>query len=309
MLLLAPLTTEDADDIVMQKLRVVAKYVDIWTTWRLWNFRSIAYSTTQYTMFNVMKDIRNLDPSALAQKLFDGLDSEEQDFDTEDDLRLHQQNNRYLSRMLARIADYVEVESGNPSRYVEYVHGKGKKKYDVEHIWANKPDRHRGEFPSASEFDDYRNRIGGLLLLPSSFNRAYGALSYEKKHSHYDSQNLLARSLHKNCYELNPGFRKFVRTSGLPFRAHEHFTKADLDERGELYRSIAKQIWDPDQLLREVGLPVPGIDDLPLADLGNVADNGPGKKKAAEKLAALAKGANIDPDDYVTWAEVAQILG
>jgi hypothetical protein len=92
------------------------------------------------------------------------------------------------------------------------------------------------------------------LLLPKSFNDSYGALSYEKKLPHYYAQNLLARSLYPQCYEHNPGFLRFIEHSGLPFRPHDTFKKADLDKRGALYRQIAKLIWNPDELLREVDL-------------------------------------------------------
>lgn len=40
--------------------------------------------------------------------------------------------------------------------------------------------------------------------------------------------------------------------SGLPFRPHPEFKKADLEARSELYRQIAERIWDPSELLREV---------------------------------------------------------
>ena len=45
MLLLAPLHPDDARDVVNKKISVTARYIDILLTWRLWNFRSIAYST------------------------------------------------------------------------------------------------------------------------------------------------------------------------------------------------------------------------------------------------------------------------
>jgi len=122
----------------------------------------------------------------------------------------------------------------------------------VEHIWANKPDRHKDEFPHPSDFDDYRNRIGGLLLLPKIFNDSYGALPYEEKLPHYYAQNILARSLHPQCYDHNPGFLHFIEQSRLPFHPNDHFRKADLDERGALYRQIAERIWNPDELMREV---------------------------------------------------------
>ena len=46
-----------------------------------------------------------------------------------------------------------------------------------------------------ADFAEHRNRIGGLLLLPKAFNASFGDLAYENKLPHYNSQNLLARSL------------------------------------------------------------------------------------------------------------------
>ena len=68
---------------------------------------------------------------------------------------------------------------------------------------------------------------------------------------HYNGQNLLARSLHTDAYEHNPGFAKFIQRTGLEFRPHAEFKRADLDERHELYRQIALRVWDPEELLRE----------------------------------------------------------
>lgn len=252
MLLLAPLTPDDSSESVELKLRLVAMFVDILLTWRLWNFRSIAYSTMQYAMFLVMRDIRGLDPESLALKLHDALGREEQTFATNTRLYVHQQNRRYLHRILARMTDYLEQQSDRVGRYPEYVSPTIPDRYEVEHIWADKPERHTDEFAHPNDFRDYRNRIGGLLLLPKSFNASYGALPYEDKLPHYDSRNLLARSLNPLCYERNSRFVEFVRESGLPFQPHLQFKKADLDARQDLLRQLAERIWNPDSLLAEV---------------------------------------------------------
>jgi hypothetical protein len=252
LLLLAPLKPDDSESVVAQKLRLVARFIDILITWRLWNFRSIAYSTMQYAMFLVMRDIRGLEPPALAKELHLALAGEKESFASNERLRVHQQNRYALHRLLARLSDYVETQSGQPSRYVEFV-AEGKNRYEVEHIWADHAEQHTDEFDHHADFAEYRNRIGGLLLLPKRFNASYGDLTYEKKLPHYNTQNLLARSLHPQCYERNPGFLHFVQTSGLPFKPYEHFKRSDLEERGVLYRQLAERIWNPDDLLREVG--------------------------------------------------------
>lgn len=254
MLLLAPLRPEDSEIIVNQKLALVARYIDILLAWRLWNFKSIAYSTMQYSMAQVVFAIRRLNVEALARKLHDSLLNEGREkgtFATSDRLRVHQQNRYAIHRILARLTDYVETQSGQPSRYLDYV-SEGATRYEVEHIWADHPERHTAEFLHPADFAEHRNRIGGLLLLPKSFNASYGDLAYSDKISHYNSQNLLARSLHPQCYDRNPGFLRFREQSGLPFAPLAEFKKGDLETRSQLYRRIAERIWNPADLLRGI---------------------------------------------------------
>jgi hypothetical protein len=100
MLLLAPLRPDDNEATLNYKLGLVARYLDILLTWRLWNSRTIAYSTMQYAMFVVMRDIRGLAPEALAQKLHDFLKKEGETFGSNDRLRVHQQNRYAFHRIL-----------------------------------------------------------------------------------------------------------------------------------------------------------------------------------------------------------------
>lgn len=53
------------------------------------------------------------------------------------------------------------------------------------------------------------------------------------------------------CYERNPGFRRFIERTGLPSRSREDCKKADLEERNTRYRMIAERVWNPDDLLVE----------------------------------------------------------
>ena len=207
----------------------------------------------QYAMFLVMRDIRGKSARELAGVLRERLDAESETFAVNDRnarFGLHAMNGPQIHRLLARMTDYLETQSGQASRYAEYAQ-RGRDGYEIEHIWADHSERHVKEFTHPSEFTDYRNHIGGLLLLPKSFNASYGDLPYAEKCAHYLSQNLLARSLHEQTYDRNPRFRRFIEESGLPFRAHAKFMKADLDARQDLYRQLAERIWDPKRLARE----------------------------------------------------------
>ena len=249
--LLAPLVLGDSEELIVKKLQLVGTFLDILLTRRMWNGRRIGYSTMQYAMFLLMRDVRSKEPEELVEILEDRLNAEEEDFSSNDRLALHQRNRFMIHYFLARMTEYVELESGMPSHFLEYTCTGGPNRYEVEHIWADHYDRHTGEFDHPSDFQEHRNRIGGLLLLPKSFNASYSDATYEQKLPHYNAQNLLARSLHPLAYEKNPGFARFVKESGLPFRAHESFQSADLDARQELYQQLAERVWDP-RRLREV---------------------------------------------------------
>lgn len=246
-LLLAPLNPDDDPGIINQKIRLVASFLDILLARRLWNFRTITYNTMQYAMFVVMRDIRGKEPAELVKILRHKLDAESEVFAFNIQLRLHQQNYKAIYQFLARITDHVERQSGLKSRYSEYI-ATGNNRYEIEHIWADKPKRHLDEFTSEAYFYEHRNRLGGLLLLPKSFNASYGDLPYAKKLPHYYGQNLLAKSLNPQCYDHNPGFLAYKEHSGLPFQPYEEFKKVNLDARQKLYQKIAEEIWNPERL-------------------------------------------------------------
>ena len=201
-------------------------------------------------MFLVMREIRAKSLDDLIDLLSKRLVDEKERFTTNSAFQLHGTNGKMLHRLLARMTDYVQVRSGLQSRYVEYAKRGGKDGYEIEHIWANHPERHTDEFAHPSEFAEYRNRVGDLLLLPKSFNAAYGDRPYEEKLPHYYSQNLLAGSLNEQAYRLNPGFKRFVEESGLPFAPQSEFKKINLDARQGLYGLLAEMIWDPGVMVR-----------------------------------------------------------
>lgn len=260
--LLAPLCIGEPQEESLQKIRVVSTYLDILIHRRIWNTVSITRKTLEHSMFALMRDIRGKSASELTDLLYQKLMESSQPFADNSRFQLaargRRGNLKKIRLILARITDYVETQSGNPSRYVESCETTGKNGYDVEHIWSDHYEDYENEFSQRDEFQEYRNRIGGLLLLPKSTNRSLGDKTYTEKREIYAEQNLLlAQSLHDFSYDPNSGFQKFSRfqdfiaESGLPFHPHAEFRRADLDMRQQLYQQLAEQIWHPDRLIEE----------------------------------------------------------
>ena len=253
-LMLAPLKSNDSEETTRQKINAVARYIESFTVRRSINFRTFGASSIRYTMYTLVKELRGLDLESLRSTLREKLDQMEEGWDGLSQFRLHGQNRRFVKFLLSRITGFIEQESGNPTSFSTYyvkpekksagAKGSTMKPYEVEHVWADKFDRHRDEFEQQHEFDAYRNRIGDLVLLPQGTNQSYGAMTYDDKYSHYLKENLLAKSLHPDAYVNNPNFLKMDERLGLGFQPHTEFRKGDIAERQALVQRICETIWE-----------------------------------------------------------------
>ncbi len=240
--LLAPLRIGEPEGESIRKIQIVARYLDILIHRYIWNFRSIKQRSMVKPMFSLIRDIRGKNTDELAELLYAKLAENNVTFAHNNQYRLQNRDKKRIRLILARMTDYVETQSGQDSRYQDYI------KYDIEHIWANHPELYDEEFEHEYDFQEYRDRIGGLLLLPPKRNKALSDLSYEEKLEHYIKENLLAQSLHERTYERNTDFQNFIQRSRLEFRPCPNFKKEDLNDRQKLYQQLAKRIWNLERL-------------------------------------------------------------
>ena len=163
--------------------------------------------------------------------------------------RLRTDNRRQVRYLLARLTAFAEMGIGEPNRVHEYL-GESQP-YQVEHIWAVHFDRYKDLVKTRLEFDEIRNRLGGLLLLHQSDNASYGDDPYAEKIEHYQRQNLLASALHPTTHHRNPRFRKFLQKwdlQGLMRPYPRDFNVAANEERQQLYKSLCEIVWSPERL-------------------------------------------------------------
>jgi uncharacterized protein with ParB-like and HNH nuclease domain len=250
-IILSAVSADDDTDMAIAKMGVVADFIDSWLNVRFWNYKSNSYSQMQYAAFTVIRSIRGKSLSEVRQVLHNRLLEEMADIDFTGHVRLNQFTSKAVHRQLARFTDWLEQQSGEPGRYEDYIVRSGKNAYEVEHILANKFEMFSKEFVDAAAFDEWRNYIGGLLLLPKKVNASLGDFSYKKKLPHYLKANALTQSLHPDFYVNNPGFLKAIKKHDLGFEAHAKFDGDDIEQRSDLYSALAALIWSPDRLLAE----------------------------------------------------------
>jgi hypothetical protein len=242
-LMMAPLQPNDTDDVVKEKLNLVARYIETFVVRRSINFRKFSSSSIRYTMYVLVKEIRNKSISQLKSILAGKLIDMDEDWQGMKRFRLHGQNRRFVKYLLSRMTAFIEQEAGMNNTFETYYHSPGGKPFEVEHIWANKFDEHTDEFEQKDDFGDFRNRLGGLLLLPQGTNQSFGDKSYPDKVPFYIRENLFAQSLCPLTYQNHPNFVRMKSKHGLPFESHQEFKKQDIVKRQDLCQKICEIIW------------------------------------------------------------------
>ncbi|MDR5737151.1 DUF262 domain-containing protein [Caballeronia sp. LZ016] len=254
--LLAPLIETDDDDTVRRKLAVTATYLDIWLMRRVVNYIRVGYSSVSYAMWLLCRDIRRKPLSELVEALTKKLEEDDVTFEGSvargrtgiDGLGLNQFSRRYIAHLLARLTAATEAGAGRTESFDKLVRRDVKNPFDIEHIWADDYEAVAEHFADEQEFQEWRNHVASLLLLPADVNRSLQDKSFADKRPHYAKQNFYAASLDASAYQHQPKFQQFAAEHQLPFRAFDTFTKEEQRTRRELVVALIEHVWAPERL-------------------------------------------------------------
>lgn len=246
-LLLAPICYEDTWPVIIEKINLTARFIDILIVSRVTNYRSVDYSTIKNFVFNVTKDIRMADIPTLKQKL------EQQyinlTFDPATalaDLRLNTFTKKYIKNILARVTSYIEEQTGVVSNYCNYMNTQTRNPFEIEHIITDHYEWFTDEYSDPDDFRRWRNSIGALLLLHKSINASLNDAKYDYKLKKYCSNegNIYTESLGDIAYQNNPKFKRFIEEKQLAFKAYSRFGKNEIVERTEVLTELVKLVWN-----------------------------------------------------------------
>ncbi len=241
-LLLAAINYSDDKATIEKKIDFVARYIETFTVRRAINYRKFGQTAIKYTMFNVIKSVRNNDLKTLGSSLAKEVELIPEKWNAVWYFGMHSQNKYFVKHLLSRISSFVDNLVGKSTTYINYQHPDGRQ-FEIEHIWANKFDEHRDEFDQESDFQNWRNSIGALLLLPNGTNQSFNSDKYKDKLEHYIKENSYAQTLNPIYYSKNPNFLKSDIIQSFDFKPHPQFKKEDIGERQRLVQRICEKLW------------------------------------------------------------------
>ena len=244
MLIISAVRNDDTEEAITKKIQMVSKFVDIFASVRIFNYRKVNWNTNKYLLFRVMRDIRNQDCNTVGKVLVRELRRMDVTIDGITRFSLNQFTGRYMLHFLARFTSYVNMRMGNPSQFDTYMDRKAKgNTYDIEHILPDRFDDYAEDFADTNEFQIWRQHVGNLIILTRDKNRSYQDKKYQEKVINYAGDNILAQALNSNAYQNNPQFLHVAEQYG--FTPISHFTKESITSRANIYLQMAIDIWDP----------------------------------------------------------------
>ena len=253
-ILLASIRSEDSSEVIDKKIRMVARYLDIFLARRIVNYKTIDRNTLQVNLFNLIKNIREKEIEELRDILISELDKQNEKITAISNFKLSTQLKRKVRYLLARLTYFVESETNEAGAdFAKYVRIKYEKKpFEIEHIWSHKYDHYKSIFSNEEDFIEKRQSIGALILVPRGENQSFSDKHYREKVQFYGRGNILTKSLTSLCYSSNPSFTNFIRDNNLPFKFYDDFDLQSLNERNDLYKKLAELIWSPSQIDKEM---------------------------------------------------------
>jgi uncharacterized protein with ParB-like and HNH nuclease domain len=260
--LLAPLKPSDDAETTERKLALTSRFLDIWIMRRTVNYIRVGYSSVSYAMFQLCKEIRQKSLAELVVILTERLDQDDITFEGSpsrgrwgiDGLYLNQFSKRYIYHLLARVTSYVEKSSGQSDLFDHYVDRDQENPFDIEHITPDKYTKFKANFSSQAEFQEWRDHVAGLLLLPADVNRSFQDKPFPEKSPHYAKQNVYAASLHESMYQHQPKFKRFIKAHELSFSSYDQYGQEEQNERLVLLKQLVNLVWSPNMLKTDSGL-------------------------------------------------------
>lgn len=259
MVIISSVKETDVNTEATKKIQATSYFLDYLATVRVLNGKENTYDNVRDLLFEIAKEVRDLDSASLKTVLISRVDSDPDKIDNIGNVTYNNVKRQDLLHLLARLSEFLEegLEAQTKVGFANYVdRSRDQKTFDIEHLIADNFTSANADltaagksvFSSVSDFNTVRNGVGGLILLPRGRNRSMKAMPYSAKLDRYAGENALAQTLTTNFYLNQPNWAKFSAQTSIVCEAIPAADSAAVASRLELYKKIAHLVWSKDRL-------------------------------------------------------------
>lgn len=239
-LLMASINKLDDEETILEKLKAVTTYIDILIITRAINYKGNSQTFLRYTIFSLVKEIRNKPLDELKEILKEKIESGRESIDDIDKFSVNSGNKKFIHYLMARITHYVEHHLyGNKSINMHDL--MAARKYDrfVLTPIINDYDKFSDFFENEPIYHSTEKKIGNFLLIPNPVSIEFTPISNDSKMNLLKGESKIVSSLTKS-YDIKADSNDYLRNNG--FKAFESF-HISIIERTNALNELIKIIW------------------------------------------------------------------
>lgn len=237
-LVMAAINRLDDEQTIIKKINLIYRFLDIYTVSRTVNYKSITQTAIRYTIYSLVKEVRNKDIDELCSPLRGKIDNLQDKIDALSLYDCSYVNRRFVHYLLARMTYYIERRFSDDSSlsFVELLPSKRRNRFITSQIVTNDTDIYGEYFANEDELYSCVKKIGNYVLI---YNDVYSLFSENDtidKLELIKDDNILSRSLTTPIPMLTT--IKTMSSMGID----------GILQRTEELVQLAKSIWNVDHI-------------------------------------------------------------
>jgi uncharacterized protein with ParB-like and HNH nuclease domain len=239
-LLMSSINKLDNEETILQKLNAVATFIDILIVTRAINYKGSSQTFLRYTIYTLVKDIRNTTIDELRAILKERLISSKESISEIDKFFYNNGNRKFIHYLFARCILYVENKIYYNSE-IEMYDLMATRKYNryvlTPIIWDY--NRYNSHFESEQDYYSTEKKLGNYILIPNPTSIEFvpdnkltkiNKLKKELKLTNCLTNNYF-NNLNEQDFLIKKGFSQF-----LDF-------KEGIEDRTNAMNNLIKEIW------------------------------------------------------------------
>jgi uncharacterized protein with ParB-like and HNH nuclease domain len=244
-LLMASVNKLDDEDTILEKLKTVSTYIDILIVTRAINYKGNSQSFLRYTIYSLVKEIRNKSLIELKGVLREKITSSKESINEIEGFSVNGGNRKFIHYLMARIIHYVErhIYDNDTIEMYDLMAARKYNRFVLTPIISDY-NKYFESFENEPTYYSTEKKIGNYLLIRNPVSIEFSPVTRNSKINLLKDENRIVSSL-TNSYTLESTDNDYLRNNGfIPF---ENFHKS-INDRTMALNNLIKKIWDVDNI-------------------------------------------------------------
>lgn len=224
-------------------LPILSRFLDVVAARRGWMTSWRSPASLETLMQEAIVQIREKKQQDLGLAL-QGLIADAPHFDPRLAPGLSPQTKTWIRYLLSRLDWRLGELVNEQQTAADVFDAKGPKAIEIEHLMGNDFQAFRENFASYAAFQQARDRLGALTLLPKRVNAGLQAQPYTSKLVAYRDQRPLTQSLCVSHYDQQNRFRGLANSEEYGLEPVAAMTPEVIELREIIYACLANDIWN-----------------------------------------------------------------